>query len=79
MTDQHRSGHTEYKGEQNLWDALREIHRARGIDLGQLLFEWAAEQVQTLPSREGKLAASMIPAARFRWFAGRKLNSTLLA
>jgi hypothetical protein len=50
MDEKDKSEHDPYKEEQALWNAYREIRQARGINIDQVLTEWAAKKAQELPS-----------------------------
>jgi hypothetical protein len=50
MHENNKSEHDPYKEEQALWHAYREIRQARGINLDEVLAEWAAKEAHELPS-----------------------------
>ncbi len=50
MSDSDRSELDEFEAEQSLWNAHRQVLRARGVDLDKVFAEWAAKQARELAS-----------------------------
>lgn len=50
MTDADTPEHDQHREERDFWIAFRESQRSKGIDVDQLLAEWAQEETQRLAS-----------------------------
>jgi hypothetical protein len=50
MTDKDRPEHDQHREERDFWDAFGESLRSRGINVDQLLAEWAQEEAERLAS-----------------------------
>src|SRR5580700_2108472 len=50
MADKEKSEHERYRDERSFWNEYRKIQQARGINIDQVLAEWAAKEAQELPS-----------------------------